>query len=551
MEATQHLDSKNMTNQVQSFVQNHYTIQAQSYQEAQKKEREEEQKKGAAFFRSYGFPTILYAIWYTFCLYENGRGVTVPLFMAATIALIFYVVKKENMAKKRDTLFVCAVMLLLGLSTCLTDSTPIVILNTIITHGLTVSVLIHCFANDREWSVTDHLRQLLVGICCAIGMCITPVTDLFALSKTRETDPQRKATLHAVLAGIALSVPVLLILGFLLSSADLIFGRMMGRLFSWFYLPENLIGIGVLTLFAFLASYCGLRYVTRKAMDLQPAAPRAYPALTAIIVSGATAVLYLAFSLIQILYLFIGRMTLPEGVTYAQYARSGFFQLLFVCLLNLLFVQGIQKHFAPHRLLTGLLLLISLTTYVMIASSALRMIMYIRAYHLTFLRVAVLVSLLTISVLLFGVILLLFHRKFPFARYAFVIVSVIYTLFAFSHADYWIASYNLSRLETEGAVTLDDPVNRPGYTLHFDFDYLSLLSTDAAPAIHAYVLEHPKVVTVHQQITTGSDAEAWTAFAMQDIWYHNYLMYTEQDRAETSLRKWNLSHWVASHILYD
>ncbi|MFR8843973.1 MAG: DUF4153 domain-containing protein [Waltera sp.] len=44
------------------------------------------------------------------------------------------------------------------------------------------------------------------------------------------------------------------------------------------------------------------------------------------------------FSGIQIFGLFLGKMQLPEGYTYAQYAREGFFQLLAVSILNLILV---------------------------------------------------------------------------------------------------------------------------------------------------------------------------------------------------------------------
>ena len=37
-------------------------------------------------------------------------------------------------------------------------------------------------------------------------------------------------------------------------------------------------------------------------------------------------------------YLFGGLMQLPSGYTYARYAREGFFQLLFVCILNVIIV---------------------------------------------------------------------------------------------------------------------------------------------------------------------------------------------------------------------
>jgi len=77
------------------------------------------------------------------------------------------------------------------------------------------------------------------------------------------------------------------------------------------------------------------------------------------------------------MYLFIGNMQLPEGYTYSGYAREGFFQLLAVCILNLLLVLICLYLFRENIVLKLILTLISGCTYIMILSSALRMIMYI------------------------------------------------------------------------------------------------------------------------------------------------------------------------------
>ena len=61
-------------------------------------------------------------------------------------------------------------------------------------------------------------------------------------------------------------------------------------------------------------------------------------AILAIPMAGILTVLYLVFSVVQIAGLFLGKLTLPEGYTYAMYAREGFFQLLAVSVLNLMLV---------------------------------------------------------------------------------------------------------------------------------------------------------------------------------------------------------------------
>lgn len=118
----------------------------------------------------------------------------------------------------------------------------------------------------------------------------------------------------------------------------------------------------------------------------------------------------------------------------------------------------------------ALLLAISGCTLIMTASSACRMLLYIRAYQLTFLRVSVLVALAVIALLMAGVIAKIVKPQFPLFRYGFVLVGAVYLVFSFSHVDYFIAAYNLTHTswEASGEETVD-------------YSYLYTLSTDAAP----------------------------------------------------------------------
>ncbi len=111
-----------------------------------------------------------------------------------------------------------------------------------------------------------------------------------------------------------------------------------------------------------------------------------------------------------------------------------------MCVLNLAAVLSIQSYFKENRVLKALLLAISGCTLIMTASSACRMLLYIRAYQLTFLRVSVLVALAVIALLMAGVIAKIVKPQFPLFRYGFVLAGAVYLVFAFSHVDYFIAA---------------------------------------------------------------------------------------------------------------
>ena len=162
-------------------------------------------------------------------------------------------------------------------------------------------------------------------------------------------------------------------------------------------------------------------------------------------------------------------MELPGDYTYAEYAREGFFQLLFVCMINMILVLICLKLFDNNKVLKIFLMIISACTFIMIASSLFRMIMYVEVYQLSYLRYMVLFGLIVITVLMLGICITIFKSDFPLFRYCTLAVTILYLCFAFSKPAYQIAKYNLSDRYDEA---------------HIDYTYInSYLCADATPAI--------------------------------------------------------------------
>ena len=193
---------------------------------------------------------------------------------------------------------------------------------------------------------------------------------------------------------------------------------------------------------------------------------RRYSPVIAITVNLVLLSVYFVYCGIQVIYLFMRRGTLPEGYTYSSYAHEGFFQLVFVCLINILIVLLCRKYSADNLALKCILCLISACTYVLIASAAYRMFLYIDVYKLTFLRLYVLWALAVMAVVMAGIIVYLFRPGMPFARFAACVLVSLWMIFAYAKPDYLIAAYNIQ--------------------YHDDDSYIMRLSFDAVPAIEKY-----------------------------------------------------------------
>ena len=127
--------------------------------------------------------------------------------------------------------------------------------------------------------------------------------------------------------------------------------------------------------------------------------------------------------------------------------RSGFFELVFVCIFNIVLVLCTLAYFGSLRVLRVLLTIICGCTYIMTVSSAYRMLLYIASYQLTFLRVLVLWGLVMIAVVMTGVLVYTYDQKFSLFRFVLVALTVGWLCFSAAHPDYWIASYNIAAYE--------------------------------------------------------------------------------------------------------
>ena len=411
-------------------------------------------------------------------------------------------------------------MLILAVSTFTTGNEWIIWMNYCWIFAFTVCFLIRNMADENEWNFWDYLCGGVNAVFGAIGSIARPFGDGNDFARLREKKENGKA--REILIGIAVAIPVVLLIGGLLMSADLVFSNMIAKVFEGIRIPANLAGICFMLCFGFISSYCGVRYTAYR-KDRQDREVKILTETTAMFtVSVLVAVLYVIFCGIQIIYLFGGGGELPAGVTYAEYARQGFFQLLVVCILNLGAVLTMEHFFQRNRAVDAVLTVISVCTIIMTASSGWRMILYIRAYQLTFLRVVVLVALAVITLLMAGTICYIWNRRFPLFQYGMAVVCVSYVLFAFAHVDAGIAAYDLAQIENG---------NTAG-----DYSYLSCLSTDAAPVIAEYLKEHPDKSYYGDGIYN---------------WKWEYMQENDRMNQPVTFRTFNLSYLRAKRIFSE
>lgn len=332
----------------------------------------------------------------------------------------------------------------------------------------------------------------------------------------RERADDSRGRWGTVVRTSAVAVGLLVVFGTLFASADANFADLLGRL-----TPDVSIVDGPLRTFLFLVGLVGALAAARTAaapvrwdgLSVKPGKPRGRTewALPLIVLD----LLFAAFIALQLVVLLGGYDKVHEktGLTHADYARQGFWQLLWATLLTLL-VIALALRWAPRggsrdrTLVRAVLGTLCVLTLVVVASALRRMDLYVDEYGLTRLRISVAAMELWLGVVLvlilaagvFGV------RFLPRA----IAVSAAAAVLAFGliSPDAVVAQQNVQRFEDDRA--------------SIDIDYLKDLSADAVPALDK--LPEPQrscALRVIQGELRGSDspwyATSWSEARAEEI----------------------------------
>ena len=476
----------NYTAENSHMAENNPAWAEQERRRAEERKKEEERRleadRKAAVMRGafpfFGWASAVYSLFYTFCLYKNASGITYPFFVAGTLAYFGLCTRKSGVPLKTDSIFTVVSMILLGISVFLTDNVSIQLITKTGIFLLTLSLMLHQYINDSQWNFSKYLLSICQCLLETIACVGRPFSDGAVWRQKRIQEGKKDGKGRYVALGLLVAVPLGLFILALLVSADAVFRDLFVRLFRHINIGNILLVLCMLVL-GFFASYGFMAMLNSRVIKEECRENRNQEPVLAITFTSVLAVMYLVFCSIQVVYLFMGQMRLPEGYTYSSYARQGFFQLLAVCIINLIIVLVCLGFFRESRVLKGILTVISLCTYIMVASSAYRMILYIQICQLTFLRIIVLWALAVTALVLGGIIVTIFRPGFRLFRYCVTIVTVFYILLAFAKPDYWIARYNMQIVDFT-AVS-----EEPAEDSYRDFYYLSHLSADAAPILAA------------------------------------------------------------------
>jgi hypothetical protein len=234
--------------------------------------------------------------------------------------------------------------------------------------------------------------------------------------------------------------------------------------------------------------------------------------------------LFLLFVAIQFAALFGGEAFLRrQGLTYSEYARRGFFELLAVAVITLVLILALdwitrRETQGHHRIfLIGSGSMVGLTV-IILTSAFMRMALYESAYGFTRLRVHTHVFMVWLGLLMIFFIITLAYKHTRLFATGLLVFAIGYTVtLDILNPDAFIVRQNLARYDRG---------------LELDVDYLGSLSDDAIPLLM------PLLYDYNQEIG-----------AAVGPWLHYHLNRLDQRQEKAGWTSYHASHNRAYRLL--
>jgi Domain of unknown function (DUF4173) len=292
----------------------------------------------------------------------------------------------------------------------------------------------------------------------------------------------RAAPAASILRGLLIAVPVAIVFVVLFSAADAVFAQLVGDLIGF----EIDLGDAGWR----LALAAGLAWVATGAIGLAASEPSSSASeakrlgwrigpvevVTVLVVVNA---IFLVFVALQAAYLFGGLDTLAaSGLSYAEYARRGFAELVVVAILAGSLIIGADR--LVRRQTSGVLIGaigLAVLTGVVIVSAALRLMLYQDAYGWTELRLYVLATIGWLAIGTIGLIVALVLDRVRWMGHALLVAGLAVGLVLnIVGPARFITEQNVARL-------LDPSLVPPNGQVGLDIHYVLRLGDDAVPAL--------------------------------------------------------------------
>ena len=394
----------------------------------------------------------------------NGKiGLSYPVFITVFYGVFFWKYRSYSFTNKKLGLLMVASIWLLSASFFLHSNMILYVLNILVIPVMVlIQLVLVTYPLANQWHRWPFVQKLILTVGAVIAYVYRFLINAVKLA-ARGLEESKSATIRKVLIGVAISFPLLFVIVNLLVSADQQFGNLIGTFPRWLLglkIEEEVLRTIAITIYT-LAIF-GLFQVLKTKQQLPAETPKqkekmAWDSVISLTVLTLLNIVYLLFVFVQFQY-FFGE-TLKEGYTYAEFARRGFFELLFVTMLNLLIISTIVSFVDKASKFTtlairALLSLLVIFSGVMLYSAFIRLFMYEEAYGFTFARVLAHSFMVFLLVILCYSFMRIWMERLSLVRFYIISAIIFYTLVNTVQLDTFVVERNIERYSETGKIDI-------------------------------------------------------------------------------------------------
>ena len=415
---------------------------------------------------------LLLALWHVVLFFGHSLGISVILFMVPLIAFIYYFLSKNNKIKNWHGLLLSVPIIILSLHYLLFNNNTFNVLNYIVI--LFLLLLMYVLTVKPTYNFKEILfdfAKFVYKPFIYIGEFYKEhLKKFFRGIKISDNGKRLIKTLLIIL-------PIVIVVLLLLSKADPNFKNLFKIVIDFitdilkFEFIDKLLGkIFMFIVMIFVIGTSTMYLVKDYGKESYKVKERKNKDIYTIkVLVTVLNIIYIIFDIIQIKSLFIHSSS--SYINYASYARSGFFELMVVSLINMTIIL-ISKNYKTDKKNTKYMNIMSILmlflTLIIIVSSFIRMHLYEVAYGYTVLRLLVDVVLITEVLLMIPTVMYIINSEFNISKAFLIIIICVYCCVNYINIDCFIANKNINRYNNGSKL---------------DIEYLETYTTDNIPIL--------------------------------------------------------------------
>jgi heme/copper-type cytochrome/quinol oxidase subunit 2 len=376
---------------------------------------------------------------FDYLFYNNNLGISYPVFVILFLGFFMYSARGIMHYDRLDAYLALAAILLLSVNFAIHSNRFLGTLNFLMVPMLIIAYTILSTYERPDWSKLRFIGLIFErAFREAFYSMVKPFTLVKGMTKKENKENSAGSrTRKSIAIGLLISLPILLFVVPLLISADLMFKHYLNSLMDVFTninlhnAPGHMVIVLIVSFYVFGYIWSFKYSREDNGIDRSPSPGRVDPVIIMTVLTVVNLV-YLLFTAVQSSYLYGGaRNVLPEGFTYAEYARRGFFELVLVTIINFLILQlslrfSRKSEGRGNVLFKILLSLLVVFTCNMLFAAHYKLSMYEESLGYTELRIYVHVFMLLMAVLFIIALARIWYERIHMFKASMISAAVIY-----------------------------------------------------------------------------------------------------------------------------